>query len=343
MMAPNVFPFLRIQACAGFFRHAMMAASIAMAMMLAGCATKPNGAGGSVDVAEKRQGSSPLDGAAVAEWTRIPVVVEARFVEVRDRGAISQNELSALTTADGRGGGGAVLSVLSPEAAARVWKGLATARGVEVFSAPRVTVVAGSQATITVGEQMSYPARWGMAANGLRPGELVTRTIGVELAAKPEIEADGWLRLEVKPTLAEFDGFLELGALAPDVAKDALITLNGKPMPDAGLNALAPVFSVRELEATVRLRPGETVVLRCPAKKRVEGGVVRDGGAGTATGAEVATAKTGEAAETFVLVTASLERATAARCPRISSQCSRINWLPVWLQRSIAPTKKALR
>ena len=246
-----------------------------VAVALTGCATGSGGPRANADAAGK---TSAVEASAVPRPAeRRSVEVSARFVEVGDPGAISREELLKLATAGRGGGGGAVLGTLNRKEEAQVLKKLAALPGARVVSSPRVTAATGNKAKITVGDEIRYPARWGKSAAGFVPGEFTSRTIGVELEATSELEADGRLRVEAKPAWTEFDGFLELGALAPDIAKEDLATIGGKPVSDEKAAALAPVFSVRELETTVRLRSGETAVLLAPGKKKVSVEGVRPG------------------------------------------------------------------
>ena len=272
-----------------------------MGATLAGCATEPGGTRENPEAASKAQ--AVVAGAVARPAQRGSVTVSARFVEWADPGAISREELRKLVIG-GRGSAsedGPVLGTLRPEEAAMVLKKLAVLPGVKLVSSPRVTAAVGNLAKIAVGDEIRYPARWGKSAAGFVPGEFISRTIGVELEATSALEADGWLRVSAKPAWTEFDGFFELGALAPDFAKKELVTIGGKPAAGAESGALAPVFSVRELEATVRLRSGETVVLLAPGKKKVSAEGVR-----LEVGLETERAESRADGEGLVFVTATL-------------------------------------
>lgn len=143
--------------------------------------------------------------------------------------------------------------------------------GSDILCAPKVSVVSGSKATITVAQEMLYPASWGdmqsnvgsasgdnSSAAGVTitpgtPQDFTKRNVGVTMDVTPRVEEDGSISLELNPEVVEFEGFMEYGGVAVAISGDTTVTV------PAGF--LQPVFSVRSVNTTVTVFDGATVVL----------------------------------------------------------------------------------
>jgi general secretion pathway protein D len=153
----------------------------------------------------------------------------------------------------------------------------------DLMSAPKVTVLSGKRATITVAQEMRYPESYGdiestvgssSGSNSLTgssggsaisitagtPQDFVTRNVGVEMTVTPNVENDDTISLILEPRVTEFEGFVEYGG--PSVALDGSGTTVTVPS-----GFYQPIFSVREITTEVTVYDGATVVM---------GGLTRD-------------------------------------------------------------------
>lgn len=148
--------------------------------------------------------------------------------------------------------------------------------GSDLLSAPRVTVLSGNPATITVAQELRYPQSYGeiqsqvgsgkTMADGSgggsagvtitagTPQDFTTRNVGVELKVTPTVEEDDYsISLDLAPKVTEFEGFVEYGG--PSVAVSGGRTVTVPP------GFYQPVFSVREVTTKVTLWDGATLVM----------------------------------------------------------------------------------
>jgi general secretion pathway protein D len=156
-----------------------------------------------------------------------------------------------------------------------VIRALAQKQGTDLLSAPRVTVLSGHPATITVAQEMRYPQSYGeiqsqvgSTAGGASggsgsagvtitagtPQEFTTRNIGVELKCTPTVEEDGYsISLDLNPKVTEFEGFVEYGG--PSLAISAGTSVTVPP------GFYQPIFSVREVATKVTIWDGATLMM----------------------------------------------------------------------------------
>ncbi len=156
-----------------------------------------------------------------------------------------------------------------------VIRALAQKQGTDLLSAPRVTVLSGHPATITVAQEMRYPQSYGeiqsqvgsTAGGGSggsgsagvtitagTPQEFATRNVGVELKCTPTVEEDGYsISLDLNPKVTEFEGFVEYGG--PSLAISAGTSVTVPP------GFYQPIFSVREVATKVTIWDGATLVM----------------------------------------------------------------------------------
>jgi general secretion pathway protein D len=153
---------------------------------------------------------------------------------------------------------------------------LAQKSGSDLLSAPRVTVLSGNTATITVAQELRYPQSYGeiqsqvgsgrTAADGTgggsagvtitagTPQDFTSRNVGVELKVTPTVEEDDYsISLDLAPKVTEFEGFVEFGG--PSVAVSGGRTVTVPP------GFYQPIFSVREVSTRVTLWDGATLVM----------------------------------------------------------------------------------
>jgi general secretion pathway protein D len=169
-------------------------------------------------------------------------------------------------------------------------RALSRKTGSDLMSAPKVTVLSGKRATITVAQELRYPESYGdiestvsssgggggggggilgvpttpvgsaISITAGTPQDFVTRNVGVEMTVTPNVENDDTISLILEPRVTEFEGFVEYGG--PSVALDGRGTTVTVP---AGF--YQPIFSVREITTEVTIFDGATVVM---------GGLTRD-------------------------------------------------------------------
>ncbi|HWA24703.1 MAG TPA: hypothetical protein VG734_03435 [Lacunisphaera sp.] len=153
-----------------------------------------------------------------------------------------------------------------------VVRALAQQSGTELLSAPRLTVLSGNPATITVAQEMRYPQSYGQIQSQVgtgslsgggsagvsitsgTPQEFTTRNVGVELRVTPTVEEDGHsISLDLNPRVTEFEGFVEYGG--PSIAISGGTTVTVPP------GFYQPIFAVREVATRVTLWDGATLVM----------------------------------------------------------------------------------
>lgn len=151
-------------------------------------------------------------------------------------------------------------------------RALAQRSGTELLSAPRLTVLSGNSATITVAQEMRYPQSYGEIQSQVGTGSIsgggsagvsitsgtpqgfTTRNVGVELRVRPTVEEDNRsISLDLNPKVTEFEGFVEYGG--PSIAISGGTTVTVPP------GFYQPIFSVREVATQVTLWDGATLVM----------------------------------------------------------------------------------
>lgn len=152
-------------------------------------------------------------------------------------------------------------------------RALSRQTGTDLLSAPKVTVLSGNRATITVAQEFRYPERYseiqsqvgqsgGLTAGGSAgvtitsgtPQDFVTRNVGVELSVTPTVEEDDYsISLDLNPRVTEFDGFVEYGGSSVAISGDTTVTVPP--------GFYQPIFSVREVTTKVTIWDGATVVM----------------------------------------------------------------------------------
>ncbi|MGB0744812.1 MAG: type II secretory pathway, component PulD, partial [Opitutales bacterium] len=181
-------------------------------------------------------------------------------------------------------------------------RALSRKAGTDLMSAPKVTVLSGKKATITVAQELRYPESYGdiestvgnrgggnnnnnggggssISITAGTPQDFVTRNVGVELAVTPNVENDDTISLLLEPRVTEFEGFVEYGG--PSVAISGsggggfIDPITGIFLGGASTATVVtvpagfyqPIFSTRELSTEVTIFDGATLVM---------GGLTRD-------------------------------------------------------------------
>jgi general secretion pathway protein D len=153
-----------------------------------------------------------------------------------------------------------------------VVRALSQKQGTDLLSAPKVTVLSGNPATITVAQEMRYPQSFGqtqsqvgtgsasgggsagVAITAGTPQEFAARNVGVELKVTPTVEDDGHsISLDLNPKVTEFDGFVEYGGPSIAISGGTTVTVPS--------GFYQPIFSVRDISTKVTIWDGATLIM----------------------------------------------------------------------------------
>lgn len=151
--------------------------------------------------------------------------------------------------------------------------------GSDLLSAPKITVLSGNRATITVAQELRYPQSYGEAQSEVgsssgsttgggsagvtitpgTPQDFTTRNVGVELGVTPTVEEDDYsISLELNPRVTEFEGFVEYGGQAIAIAGGGITGSTTVTVPSGFYQ---PIFSLREINTRVTIWDGATLVM----------------------------------------------------------------------------------
>lgn len=153
-----------------------------------------------------------------------------------------------------------------------VVRALSQKTGTELLSAPKLTVLSGNAATITVAQELRYPQSFGqvqsqvgtgsasgggsagVAITAGTPQEFTTRNVGVELKVTPTVEEDDYsISLDLNPKVTEFEGFVEYGGQSIAISGSTTVTVPS--------GFYQPIFGVREMSTKVTIWDGATLVM----------------------------------------------------------------------------------
>ncbi len=151
-------------------------------------------------------------------------------------------------------------------------RALSQKHGSDLLSAPRITVLSGHPASITVAQQLRYPRQFGQIQSQVgqsggsdsgsagvtitagTPQDFATENVGVELQVTPTVEEDEQsITLDLHPVVTEFEGFVEYGGSSLAVAGGRTVTIPS--------GFYQPIFSRREVTTRVTLWDGATLVM----------------------------------------------------------------------------------
>ncbi|MBI2498578.1 MAG: type II secretory pathway, component PulD [Opitutae bacterium] len=166
----------------------------------------------------------------------------------------------------------AITGIIGEFDVSAIVRALSQKSGTELLSAPKLTVLSGNPATITVAQELRYPQSYGQIQSQVgtgsnsgggsagvsitsgTPQEFTTRNVGVELKVTPTVEEDDYsVSLDLNPKVTEFEGFVEYGG--PSVAISGGTTVTVPP------GFYQPIFAVREVTTKVTIWDGATLVM----------------------------------------------------------------------------------
>ena len=173
-------------------------------------------------------------------------------------------------------------SILGMREATLLVNALKRKQGTDLLSAPRVTVMDGQPASITIAQEFIYPTDWQLQQQGGGGGgqqgggvqfpqpalpqfDTVApddeqpgfREVGVVLDVTPRIEKYNSIALELNPKVTEFDGFIEYGGSQIS----SVASFSGMGIVTSPSGILMPIFSVRKVNTTVTIFDGATVII----------------------------------------------------------------------------------
>ena len=152
-----------------------------------------------------------------------------------------------------------------------VIRALSRTAGSDLLSAPKVTVLSGNPATITVAQELRYPTSYGEVRSEVgsssrdsssagvtitagTPRDFESRKVGVELRVTPTVEEDDYsISLDLNPKVTEFEGFVEYGGQSVAISNDTTVTVPS--------GFYQPIFSTREVSTKVTLWDGATLIM----------------------------------------------------------------------------------
>ncbi|HUG10997.1 MAG TPA: type II secretory pathway, component PulD [Opitutaceae bacterium] len=168
---------------------------------------------------------------------------------------------------------GVVSGVIGEFDVSAVIRALSRKTGSDLLSAPKVTVLSGNPAQITVAQELRYPQSYsdiqsevgrggstdsgssaGVTITAGTPQDFATRNIGVELRVTPTVEEDDYsISLELNPRVTEFEGFVEYGGPSIAISGGTTVTVPS--------GFFQPIFSTREVSTKVTIWDGATLVM----------------------------------------------------------------------------------
>jgi general secretion pathway protein D len=150
-------------------------------------------------------------------------------------------------------------------------RALSRKAGTDLLSAPKVTVLSGNLATITVAQELRYPQSYGEIRSEVgsaradsssagvtitagTPQDFATRNVGVELRVTPTVEEDDYsISLDLNPKVTEFEGYVEYGGQSVAISGGTTVTVPS--------GFFQPIFSTREVSTRVTIWDGATLVM----------------------------------------------------------------------------------
>jgi general secretion pathway protein D len=156
-------------------------------------------------------------------------------------------------------------------------RALSARSGSDLLSAPKVTVLSGNRATITVAQELRYPQSYGETQSEVSAGntggsaisitagtpqDFTSRNVGVELAVTPTVEEDEYsISLELNPRVTEFEGFVEYGGQSAALTSNSGGVFGTSNVVTLPSGFYQPIFSTREINTRVTVWDGATLVM----------------------------------------------------------------------------------
>lgn len=191
-------------------------------------------------------------------------------VEISNRSPLFPNSINIGLNSVAVGG---IFSVIDNWKVKFIIDALEQHTGTDLMSAPKLTVLSGKTAKITIAQILRYPEAYGdiQSAVGIAgadignssagvtitagtPQNFVNKNVGVEMEVTPFVEEDGQsISLKLEPRVTEFEGFVEYGGRSIAISHDTTV--------DVPSGFFQPIFSTREIVTEVTIANGATVIM----------------------------------------------------------------------------------
>jgi general secretion pathway protein D len=165
---------------------------------------------------------------------------------------------------------GDLIGVISGGKLNLMLKALEQSTEAEMMCAPKITVLSGKMASITVAQELRYPTSYsetksdvgsssdnnsgaGVTITAGRPENFQTRNVGVEMSVIPTVEENGCIDLQLQPTVTEFEGFVEYGGTS--------VAMNNARTVYTPSGFYQPIFSTRQIKTELTIQNGSTVIM----------------------------------------------------------------------------------
>ncbi|MDR0728438.1 MAG: hypothetical protein LBF21_02420 [Puniceicoccales bacterium] len=165
---------------------------------------------------------------------------------------------------------GNLVGVLSGGKLNLMIKALEQSKGSNMLCAPKVTVLSGKMASITIAQELRYPNSYsetqsdvgsssqnnsgaGVTITAGRPEDFQTRNVGVEMSVIPTVEEAERINLKINPTVTEFEGFVQYGGTS--------IAMNSNQTVYTPSGFYQPIFSTRQIKTELTIQDASTVVM----------------------------------------------------------------------------------
>lgn len=162
---------------------------------------------------------------------------------VGPNGVIKGSEFDVIGGTDvgaaGSGGVGGFSFSVTGEDFSFLLRALQTEGRLEILSRPSILVRDGQEATIQVGERVPVVTQLNVSTNGAVTPSVDYEEVGVGLDVTPIINPDGYVNLDIKPQI--------------DALTDSGVTV--------ATGVTLPTFTNREVETSVTVRDGETIIV----------------------------------------------------------------------------------
>jgi len=203
------------------------------------------------------------------------IVITGLDESVGDSGTLTQSITSpslsgSLNTGSGSSAAATISGVIKSFDISAVITALSQKSDTNLMSAPKLTVLSGERAEITVAQELIYPRSYGDTSSNVSRGSSTTtgsavsitagtpkdftkRNVGVEMGVTATVEEDNSISMILEPSVTEFEGFVEYGGPSIAVAGSTTVSVPS--------GFYQPVFNVRKIRTEVTVADGATIVM----------------------------------------------------------------------------------
>lgn len=200
------------------------------------------------------------------------VEIETRFVRATDaqlnkalNAGAESTPPNSLPPGDPPSGVMAIQGVFTPEQSKGILNKLEEA-GAEIISIPRAITLSGRRAHLENVRELRYPSKFSTPSKEsgkVIPISFETKNVGIMLEVQPTVGPDNYtIEIFYGPRIVEFLGFIDYSAAKPGATPpgpDANLEMLKAPLKGGGI--WQPVFSTREMSATLSVFNGQTLLI----------------------------------------------------------------------------------